>query len=110
MRWRLITLGGLAVVLGIVVALAVGGAADLSWRNQNIYSTVGENGPTQKQQEELNLLSQQAGGLQQLVTPLATGSLASGLAILLVLGWRWQRRAAVESRGVGGAEDPPANP
>lgn len=105
MRWRLIVLGVLAVVLGIVVAVALFGAAELSSRSQRIYSAAGESVPTQKQQDEANRLIQQAGGLEQLITPLATGSLACGLAILLVLGRRWQLRAIVtDATGTAGDE------
>ena len=92
MMWRVIVMAVLAGVLAIGVALCVSRAADLAERTQKIYTAAGEQGVTQEQQDRAAVLSQEASGLQQLITPLSTGSLTCGLAILLVLGRRWQLR------------------
>ncbi len=94
MRWPLIAMAGMSIVLAVVVGGCFLRAADLSWRSQEVYTAnTGGQGPTQKQQDAANVLSQQSLGLQQVITPFASGSFACGLGILLVLGRRWQLRA-----------------
>jgi hypothetical protein len=92
MRWRMVVIAALAVVLAIVVAFCVLRAADLSLRSMQIYTASGDQGLTEAQQARAEALTQEASGLQQLITPLSSGSLACGLAILLVLGRRRQLR------------------
>jgi predicted PurR-regulated permease PerM len=92
MSRRLIAIAGLAVTLVIVVAVCVVRVADLSSQSQQIYSASGQQGLTQKQQNRASTLGEQASGLEQLITPLSTGSLACGVAILVVFGRRRQLR------------------
>jgi hypothetical protein len=93
MRWPLLVIAALAVTLAATAAVSLHGAADLSSRINHIYaSETGGQPMTQKQQDEAGALSRQAQGLEQLITPLSTGSLVCGLGILLVLGRRWQLR------------------
>ena len=91
-------MAGLAVVLALVVTLCTLRAADLSLRAQRIYASSGQQGISQEQQDRATVLQQESSGLQQLITPLSTGSLACGLGILLVFGRRWQLRDG--NRGV----------
>jgi hypothetical protein len=92
MRWRLIVLGALAVAFAIGCILCANGALDRSFRAQQVWSDVQQNPPTNSQMDEANRLSQQSYGLQLVVTPLASGSLMSALAIPAVLARRWQLR------------------
>lgn len=107
MRRRLIVLGLLAIALGFGCALAAVGAVDASFRAQEIFGDP-QNPPSIQQQDASNRMFQQSYGLQLLMMPLAFGSLASTLAVPVVLGRRWQvrqaadsttRRAAVQSEG-----------
>jgi len=92
MQWRLIVLGALAIAFAVGCVLCTSVAVDLSYRAQLVWGDVQQKPPTRSQMDEANRLSQQAYGLQLLVTPLAAGSLMSALAIPAVLARRWQVR------------------
>lgn len=90
MRWRLIVLGVLAITLAVVTWLCVRVCGEMFADGQQIYTTSGGNQPSQKVMDAATRLFQTAAALQQLVTPLATGAILSGLAVLLILARRWQ--------------------
>ena len=90
MRWRLIVLGGLAVVLAAFSEYCVWQAGALLDRGQKMYQVVDPSGPSQAVQEAANRLFQSGYVLQQLVTPIATGAVVSGLAVLILLARRRQ--------------------
>ena len=100
MRWRLIVLGCLAVALASGSAACGNAAVDLWSRAQLIYGN-GQTQPTQAQMDASTRMYQEMSGLSMLMTPLAAGSLFSGLAIPAVLGRRWQLR---EAAAISGAE------
>jgi hypothetical protein len=97
MRWRLIVLAGLAVALAAGCAFCTTTAVDLYFRAQQIYGNLQEQAPTAAQEAESFRLYQHSYGLQLLMTPLAAGSLICVLAVLAVLGRRWQVREAAAS-------------
>ena len=99
MRWRLILLGALAVAFAVGCVLCTNAAVDLSYRAQQVWGDVQQNPPTRRQMDEANRLSQQAYGLQLLMTPLAAGALMGALAIPTVLARRWQVREGEASEG-----------
>jgi hypothetical protein len=101
MRWRLIVLGCLAVALAIGCAVCASAASDLSYRAQQFYTDVSQSGPTAAQQAAQTRMFQQSWGLQLLMTPLAAGSLISGLAVPAVLARRWQLREAAAATPAG---------
>jgi hypothetical protein len=99
MRWRLIVLGSLAVALAIGCVLCTKTAIDLQFRAQHVFTGDQQSAPTIEQQSESDRLYFQSYGLQLVIAPLASASLASGLAVPAVLGRRWQVREAAKSAG-----------
>lgn len=95
MGWRLIVLGVLAILLGAISGFCLWQSTDLFIAGQQIYTQAGSNGPSQKLIVAASRQFQTAAALQQLIHPLAVGSILSALSVLVLLARRWQLKETV---------------
>ena len=99
MRWRVAVMIAMAMLLGAGALLCTVQASALSDVGQRVYQDVGQNQPTDAQQEAASVAFQASSALQVLITPLAVGSLLAVIGVLMVLAIRWHRlRASAPSR------------
>lgn len=85
MRGRIVVLILLSVMLAITAVVCLVRSNELQAAGYRFYTTATGAQPSPKAVDTANHLIQAGAALQQLVTPLSTGALFSGLAVLVVL-------------------------